>query len=261
MREDLFEEDDERACLSLAHWPFDAEHLDRLKPTWRTLVQTFLVSPEGQGLEQFLRQETLASKKIYPPQPLRLLELLDPENAHVVILGQDPYHGKSQAEGLAFSVAKGVRTPPSLLNIFKELERDLNQPRPQTFDASLMPWVQRGVFLLNHVLSVEEGQAASHISRGWEGLTNAILTQLIRQAGPRVFMLWGAQAQKQFSALMALQPREVQEEPNRLVLQANHPSPLSALRGDAPFMGCGHFSKAQNWLKDRGVSLSWSLQV
>ncbi len=256
---DLFEEDPALTCLSLAHWPFERERLERLKPEWKDLVIRFLASSEGQALERFLRDQVLASQRIYPPQPLRLLELLGPSETQVVILGQDPYHGLGQAEGLAFSVAKGVRMPPSLLNIFKELERDLKLPRPQTFDASLMPWVDRGVFLLNHVLSVQEAQAASHLGQGWERLTDAILNLLVLAPGPRVFMLWGSQAQKQFDALVSLQSQEEQERADRLVLRANHPSPLSANRGETPFIGCGHFSKAQAWLSTQGGGISWAL--
>jgi uracil-DNA glycosylase len=259
LSEDLFGVDQALMTLSLEHWPFEPEALSRLKPEWRLLVQSFLDSAQGQALERFLKTELGLSKRIYPPHPLKLLEHLGAAQAKVVILGQDPYHGLGQAEGLAFSVAKGVRCPPSLLNVFKELERDVKLPRPKGKDASLMPWVKKGVFLLNPVLTVEEGRAASHKGRGWEALTQAVLGQLLSAPGPRVFMLWGMPAQKLFDAWASAADLGLQDPSRHLILRANHPSPLSALRGETPFMGCGHFSKAQSWLKSQGVEMDWTL--
>ena len=175
-----------------------------------------------------------------PPLPLRALQLTPPQDVRVVILGQDPYHGRGQAEGLAFSVAPGVPFPPSLRNIFKELQRDLGTPFPAQPlpGGSLVHWARKGVLLLNTCLTVEEGQPASHSGKGWELLTDAIIRQVSRDAQPSVFMLWGAHAQSK---------RPLIDASRHLVLTANHPSPLSALRAPAPFIGCGHFSQARVW--------------
>jgi len=192
-------------------------------PGWSALVQAFFASEAGQGLLQFLDARLRAGASVFPPQPLRALELTPPEAVRVVILGQDPYHGRGQAEGLAFSVAPGVALPPSLRNIFKELQRDLGTPFPEfpTPGGSLVHWARHGVLLLNTCLTVEEGQPASHAKRGWEVLTDAVIQQVAKQARPAVFMLWGAHAQSKRSLI----------DPNRhQVLLANHPSPLSALR-------------------------------
>ena len=180
---------------------------------------------------------------MFPPQPLRALELTAPESVRVVILGQDPYHGRGQAEGLAFSVAPGVALPPSLRNIFKELQRDLGSPFPAFPQpgGSLVRWARRGVLLLNSCLTVEEGQPASHSGRGWEHLTDAVIGKVSRDAAPKVFMLWGGHAQGKRGLIDGARHR---------VLVANHPSPLSALRGPVPFIGCAHFSQARAW-RDR----------
>jgi len=158
----------------------------------------------------------------------------------VVILGQDPYHGRGQAEGLAFSVAPGVPFPPSLRNIFKELQRDLGEPFPPLHlpGGSLERWARKGVLLLNTCLTVEEGLPASHSGKGWEVLTDAVIRHVSDNAQPCVFMLWGAHAQGK---------RALIDAGRHLVLAANHPSPLSALRPPAPFIGCGHFSQARAW--------------
>lgn len=178
---------------------------------------------------------------MYPPQPLRALTLTPPEAVRVVILGQDPYHGPGQAEGLAFSVAPGVKAPPSLRNLFKELQRDLGLPVPT--GGSLVRWAEQGVLLLNASLSVEDGQPASHAGQGWEALTDAVIRHCSEAGLPKVFLLWGAHAQKKAALIDA----------NRhAVLRANHPSPLSANRGPAPFIGCGHFSQANRWLGGQG---------
>jgi uracil-DNA glycosylase len=174
----------------------------------------------------------------------------------VVILGQDPYHGLGQAEGLAFSVQSGVAPPPSLRNIFKELTADLGLQPPMS--GSLLAWAQRGVLLLNTCLTVEEGQAGSHARRGWEALTDAVIHAVAARPQACVFMLWGAHAQAK--ALLINQASARHAAP-RLVLQANHPSPLSALRGPMPFLGCRHFSQAQDWLAAHHVPLNWSLEA
>ncbi|WP_342619064.1 uracil-DNA glycosylase [Rhodoferax sp. GW822-FHT02A01] len=207
---------------------------------WQPLVQDFFQSATGQALLLFLQERLQAGASIFPPQPLRALRLTPPEEVRVVILGQDPYHGRGQAEGLAFSVAPGVPFPPSLRNIFKELQRDLGTP-PPTFPqpgGSLVRWAQKGVLLLNTCLTVEEGQPASHANRGWEQLTDAVIRHVSQHAQPAVFMLWGAHAQGK---------RPLIDANRHLVLCANHPSPLSAMRPPVPFIGCEHFSKARAW--------------
>ena len=210
-----------------------------ISPGWQALVDDFFASTSGQQLLAFLQARLQAGASIFPPQPLRALELTPPEAVRVVILGQDPYHGRGQAEGLAFSVAPGVGLPPSLRNIFKELQRDVGTPWPAFPEpgGSLVNWAKNGVLLLNTCLTVEEGQAASHAGKGWEGFTDAIITQVAQ--GPRavVFMLWGSHAQSK----RALIPTDR----GHLVLVANHPSPLSALRPPLPFLGCGHFGQAR----------------
>ncbi|MES2951642.1 MAG: uracil-DNA glycosylase [Pseudomonadota bacterium] len=207
---------------------------------WQPLVDGFFQSAVGQSLLEFLNRRLQAGAVIFPPQPLRALQLTPPEAVRVVILGQDPYHGRGQAEGLAFSVAPGVPFPPSLRNIFKELQRDLGEPIPAMPQpgGSLVKWAQKGVLLLNTCLTVEEGQPASHSGKGWELLTDAIIRQVSQEAQPTVFMLWGAHAQSK---------RALIDASRHLVLTANHPSPLSALRPPAPFIGCGHFSQARAW--------------
>jgi uracil-DNA glycosylase len=209
-------------------------------PGWQAMVDDFFQSSSGQALLAFLQKRLHAGATIFPPQPLRALELTPPQSVRVVILGQDPYHGRGQAEGLAFSVAPGVALPPSLRNIFKELERDLGTPFPSFPHpgGSLVKWARQGVLLLNTCLTVEEGQPASHSGKGWEGLTDAVIRQVSQKAAPTVFMLWGAHAQGKLSLI---------DVKRHLVLTANHPSPLSALRPPLPFIGCGHFSKARDW--------------
>jgi uracil-DNA glycosylase len=214
-------------------------------------VDAFFRSAVGHRLLDFLSQRLLSGATVFPHQPLRALELTPPEEVRVVILGQDPYHGRGKAEGLAFSVAPGVPLPPSLRNIFKELQRDLGCPLPPAPvpGGSLSGWANHGVLLLNTCLTVEEGQANSHKGQGWEILTDSIISQVSQ--GPRrvVFMLWGAPAQAK---------RVLVDETRHLVLCANHPSPLSALRPPVPFMGCAHFSQAQAWCRTHGLPpLAW----
>ena len=220
-----------------ADWP--------VAPGWQPLVDDFFASAAGVKLKNFLRERLDAGAVIFPPQPLRALELTPPDEVRVVILGQDPYHGRGQAEGLAFSVAPGVALPPSLRNIFKELERDLGTPPPAFPDpgGSLAQWAKHGVLLLNTCLTVEEGQAASHAGRGWEVLTDAVIRHVAEGERAVVFMLWGAHAQSK-RALIDMQRHKV--------LVANHPSPLSALRPPLPFIGCGHFGEAKAWRKQHG---------
>jgi uracil-DNA glycosylase len=215
-----------------ADWPVAAG--------WQPLVNDFFKSEQGVSLLHFLSERLQAGVTIFPPQPLRALLLTPPESVRVVILGQDPYHGRGQAEGLAFSVAPGVAIPPSLRNIFKEIRRDLGTPPPKfpLPGGSLVAWAEEGVLLLNTCLTVEEGLPASHAKRGWESLTDSVIKHVSGHASPAVFMLWGAHAQSKLSLVDASR---------HLVLMANHPSPLSALRPPLPFIGCGHFSQAEAW--------------
>ena len=179
---------DQLLAADPASWP--------VAPGWQPFVAEFFQSVPGRRLLDFLQQRLQAGAVVFPPQPLRALQLTPPESVRVVILGQDPYHGRGQAEGLAFSVAPGVAMPPSLQNIFKELRRDLGTPVP-TFPepgGSLVRWARKGVLLLNTCLTGEEGRPASHSGRGWELLTDAVIRKVSKEAAPAVFMLWGALA-------------------------------------------------------------------
>ena len=239
---DLFPEEAAAAYLQTADpgdWP--------VAPDWQPVVDQFFKCAEGQALLAFLQRRIGEGAVVFPPQPLRALELTPLHTVHTVILGQDPYHGRGQAEGLAFSVAPGQPLPPSLRNIFKERQRDLGEawPTMPVPGGSLVAWAQQGILLLNTCLTVEEGQASSHQAKGWEILTDALIARVSASSRRVVFMLWGAAAQ---------QKRRLIDEGRHLVLCANHPSPLSALRAPVPFIGCGHFSRAQKWCTDNGYS-------
>ncbi len=227
---------DQLQSANPADWPVAAG--------WQPLVSDFFKWEQGSALLHFLSGRLQAGASIFPPQPLRALLLTPPETVRVVILGQDPYHGRGQAEGLAFSVAPGVALPPSLRNILKEIQRDLGEAPPAfpVPGGSLVHWAEQGTLLLNTCLTVEEGKPASHAKRGWEDLTDAVILQVSKRAEPVVFMLWGAHAQSK---------RALIDESRHLVLMANHPSPLSALRPPIPFVGCGHFSRAKAWCPER----------
>lgn len=216
---------------------------ERLAAGWAAQVAEFLRSDAGVALLTFLAQREAAGATIYPPRPLAALEHTSLPSTRVVIVGQDPYHGAGQAHGLAFSVPAGVRPPPSLRNIFAELHGDCGCAMPASGD--LTRWTRRGVLLLNTVLTVEEGQPASHAGRGWEVLTDALIEVLARDAAPKLFLLWGAHAQAR---------RTLVEQAGRghRVLAANHPSPLSARRPPVPFIGCRHFSQANAFLRAAG---------
>lgn len=220
----------------------------RLEPGWKARIGDYLERPEMRALADFLRAEKRAGKEIYPPGP-EIFAAFDHtpfEAVRVVILGQDPYHGPGQAHGLCFSVRPGVPVPPSLDNIFKEITRDLGVPRPD--HGCLTPWADRGVLLLNAVLTVERGQAGSHQGKGWEGFTDAAIEALNREREGIVFLLWGSYAQRKGRLI---------DTQRHHVLTAVHPSPLSAYRG---FIGCGHFSAANAWLQREGMApIDWSL--
>jgi uracil-DNA glycosylase len=220
----------------------------RLAPSWQARVGDYLERPEMRALGDFLRAEKAAGKRIYPPGPqmFAALEATPFEEVKVVVLGQDPYHGPGQAHGLSFSVPPGVDVPPSLLNIFKEQERDLGIPRPE--HGCLLPWAKQGVLLLNAVLSVEAGRAGSHQGKGWEGFTDHVVETLAREREGLVFLLWGSYAQAKGRVI---------DNRRHCVLRAPHPSPLSAHRG---FLGCGHFSAANRWLQGRSQKpIDWRL--
>ena len=235
----------------LQTWP---PAMTELQPGWQPVLDTFWASPAGQSLDAFVRQRLVAGATIYPPDPLWALSLTPLSQVRVVILGQDPYHGPGQAQGLSFSVAPGVRVPPSLRNIFKERARDLGLAVPAS--GSLQAWAERGVLLLNTSLTVEEGAPASHAGRGWELLTDALLQAVAETAPVCVYLLWGAHAQAKREWIASAARARGR---HALLLEANHPSPLSATRGPRPFIGCGHFSQAQHWLAEHGVDFDWSL--
>jgi uracil-DNA glycosylase len=211
-------------------------------------LEDYLRRPDMQALAAFLRVQKADGKHIYPPGPA-IFSAFDhtPFDAvRVVILGQDPYHGPGQAHGLCFSVPVGVRVPPSLDNIFKEIQRDLGIARPD--HGCLTPWADRGVLLLNSVLTVEEGRAGAHQGKGWEGFTDAAIAALNHEREGLVFLLWGAYAQRKGSLI---------DRNRHCVLTSVHPSPLSAHRG---FLGCGHFSAANQYLESHGQApIDWSL--
>ncbi len=243
-----------QAALPLAE-P-EAQRLVRWEPAqwpvaagWRPVVDAFLASTAGLRLASFMRERIAADATVYPPLPFRALELTPLHAVRAVILGQDPYHGPGQAEGLAFSVKQGVKLPPSLRNIFKELRAGPQEPLP--VHGSLVDWAHRGVLLLNTSLTVEDGQPASHARRGWEVLTDALLAEVAANASPCVYMLWGAHAQAKAGLIEEAAARHGREA---LVLKANHPSPLSANRPPVPFLGCRHFALAREWLAVRGQS-------
>lgn len=216
----------------------------RVSDAWRGLIDPFLRSAEGQSLAAFVDQRVREGVPVYPRQVFRALEFAAPDDVRVVILGQDPYHGAGQAQGLAFSVAQGEKKiPPSLRNILKEVAADTGASPICRDDLS--PWAEQGVLLLNSALTVEDGAPQSHAGRGWETLTDALLARVAAQPDPAVFMLWGASAQRK---------RPLIDRPGaspHLVLQANHPSPLSARRPPVPFVGCRHFGRANTFLADR----------
>jgi len=219
--------------------------------SWRDAIEPVLKSPEARKLGGFLTAEEKAGKRIFPPRGTRLraLELTALDDTKVVILGQDPYHGAGQANGLAFSVSPGVKVPPSLVNIFKELESDLGAPRAS--QGNLENWARQGVLLLNNALTVEEGRAASHQKLGWEAITDAAVAAVAARAVPTVFMLWGSHARNKAARIEGL------GSPHHLVLTAAHPSPLSAHAG---FFGCRHFGKANAFLIANGREpIDWQI--
>jgi len=224
----------------------------KLHPSWLEPLRDEFDSPYMAALREFLVAEKAAGKRIFPASPdwFRALDLTPLEQVRVVILGQDPYHGEGQAHGLCFSVKPGTRTPPSLVNIYKEMESDLGIPRAR--HGFLEHWAQQGVLLLNAVLTVQMSQAASHQGRGWERFTDAVIRLVNARPEPVVFMLWGSYAQKKAAFVDS-----TDRGGRHLVLKAPHPSPLSAHTG---FFGSKHFSKANAFLESHGQPpIDWAL--
>ena len=222
-------------------------HDSSIKEDWKPVLSDFEHSEAGKKIEQLLAKQKAEGLKIFPPKPYRALELLSAGDVKVVILGQDPYHGFNQANGLAFSVNKDVPPPPSLRNIFKEIKREY--PEAEFRTGELEGWAKQGVLLLNTVLTVRAHQANSHRGIGWEEFTDAAIMALNNQDRPIVFILWGAPAQRKEKMLT---------NPQHLILKAPHPSPLSAYRG---FFGSKPFSKTNKFLEAGGVEpIDWQIE-
>ncbi len=220
----------------------------KLEESWKLALSGEFSSPYMQHLREFLVEEKAKGKHIFPrgSEYFRAMDLTPLDEVRVVILGQDPYHGAGQAHGLCFSVRPGVRIPPSLVNIYKEMQEDLGIPPAR--HGFLEHWAKQGVLLLNSVLTVEEGRAAAHQGKGWERFTDAAIRAVNEQPHPVVFMLWGSYAQKKAAFV---------DTKRHLVLKAAHPSPLSAHNG---FFGCRHFSKANAFLESHGREpIDWQL--
>ena len=225
---------------------------DAVPPSWQAVLHPVLTMPEARRLGGWLKAEEDAGKQVFPPrgQRLRALELTPLDSVKVVILGQDPYHGPGQAHGLSFSVPEGVRQPPSLVNIFKELQSDLGIAPPA--HGNLEAWARQGVLLLNNSLTVESGQAASHAGRGWDAITDAVVVAVAAREEPTVFILWGSHAQAKAARIP-----ELREGSRHLILRSPHPSPLSSHRG---FFGSRPFSKANAFLEEHGRgAIDWRL--
>ncbi len=225
--------------------------LAALDPGWQAALAPVLASDTIAALTRFIAAEEAAGTTIFPPAAdrFRALELTPLADVRVVILGQDPYHGAGQAHGLSFSVRPGVKPPPSLANIYRELASDCGIATPT--HGHLEHWARQGVLLLNTVLTVAEGRAAAHRGRGWESLTDAIIRAVAERSARTVFMLWGAHAQAKAALIAAA------DGDRHLILTAPHPSPLSAYKG---WFGSGHFSKANRFLAAHGRgTIDWSI--
>ncbi len=217
----------------------------RIEPSWKEVLADEFEKPYFSLLTSFVRKE-YQTKQIFPPASLifNAFNLCPFDKVKVVIIGQDPYHEVGQAHGLCFSVNDGVKFPPSLVNIFKEIERDYGKPMPQS--GNLVRWANQGVFLLNATLTVCQGAAGSHQNKGWEEFTDRVIKEISERKKHVVFLLWGSYAQRKGLVI---------DEKKHLVLKAVHPSPLSAYRG---FIGCGHFRKANEYLtQHRETPIEW----
>ncbi|MEG7361411.1 uracil-DNA glycosylase [Pseudomonas citronellolis] len=220
----------------------------KLEESWKSALREEFDKPYMRELGEFLRKEKAAGKVIYPPGPLifNALNSTPLDKVKVVIIGQDPYHGPGQAHGLCFSVQPGVPAPPSLQNIYKELQRDLNVPIPS--HGYLQHWAEQGVLLLNTSLTVEQARAGSHAQAGWQQFTDRVIEVVNECCDGVVFLLWGSHAQ---SKQKLIDPRK------HLILKSAHPSPLSAYRG---FLGNGHFSRTNKFLEQNGKTpIDWAL--
>ncbi|ANI14542.1 MULTISPECIES: uracil-DNA glycosylase [Pseudomonas] len=220
----------------------------KLEESWKSALREEFDKPYMRELGEFLRREKAAGKVIYPPGPLifNALNSTPLDKVKVVIIGQDPYHGPGQAHGLCFSVQPGVPAPPSLQNIYKELQRDLNVPIPN--HGYLQHWAEQGVLLLNTSLTVEQARAGSHAQAGWQQFTDRVIEVVNERCDGVVFLLWGSHAQ---SKQKLIDPRK------HLILKSAHPSPLSAYRG---FLGNGHFSRTNKFLEQNGKTpIDWAL--
>lgn len=221
-----------------------------LPAAWKKPLESVCHRPEIDALVQFLQEREAAGAILYPAKKniFAALKATPFDSVSVVIVGQDPYHGPGQAHGLSFSVPPGIPIPPSLRNIFKELHKDIGMPIP--LNGTLTGWAEQGVLLLNALLTVEEGKPTAHAGHGWELFTDAIIEAVMARKHPAVFMLWGAYAQKKVLHL------PVHIDPSRhLILKSAHPSPLSV----TGFLGCRHFSKANEFLKHHGLpEINWA---
>ena len=256
-------------------------HATAVSKGWQAILHDAHIKQALTQLSELLAARKQAGAVIYPARPLRALEGLAPPDIKVIILAQDPYHGAGQAQGLAFSVPDDLKRPPSLRNIFLEIERSLPLSSQDSEDANissyriepskmgspaqgrldigpalpgndLSGWAEQGVLLLNTVLTVEDSQPASHARQGWEIVTDALIRAVAADTAPKVFMLWGAHAQAKQELIAA--------HPQHLILMANHPSPLSARRPPTPFIGCNHFKTANEWLLQHNRSpIQWNI--
>lgn len=229
-----------------------ADAFGTVPDAWRATTDPFFASPAGRSLAGFVDARIQEGAAVYPGRVFRALDFAPPAGVRLVIVGQDPYHGAGQAQGLAFSVPAGVKVPPSLRNILSEIAADTGAPSACRDD--LTPWAEQGVLLLNSVLTVEHALPQSHAGRGWEALTDALIAHVAECAPAAVFMLWGAAAQRKRGLI------DGAAASRHLVLAANHPSPLSARRGPVPFVGCRHFSRANAFLAGaapHGPAIDW----
>ena len=235
---------------------------DDLPADWAAVLSASRIQAALNNIGVAIDQALAQGELIFPADPWRALRLTPLSDVKVVILGQDPYHGPDQAQGLAFSVDNHVKCPPSLRNIFQEIDRDqrLNESPLRTEPSNdLSRWAQQGVLLLNTSLTVKAGLAASHARLGWQTITEALIKAVAQSAQPVAFLLWGNHAQglaPLVESSDAINPKTVIGP--RLTLQCNHPSPLSARRGATPFIGCGHFGDTNQWLASQGLApITW----
>ena len=222
----------------------------KLEKSWHTVLKEEIAKPYVTDLKKFLEKEVASGKEIYPPEPLvfHAFSRTPWDKVRVVIMGQDPYHGPGQAHGLSFSVPCGMPLPPSLQNIFKEIQSDVNVVMPR--QGCLTAWADQGVLMLNAVLTVERGKPQSHASKGWERFTDAVIAKLAEREEPLVFLLWGKSAQEKCQKVLDSAPR------HHVIYKAAHPSPYSA----TGFFGCRHFSKTNEALvRFGGKPIDWKI--